>query len=230
MPSELTRFQWLLSSPISRSLISRLADQMAQHPFTLAANWGFSIEERRATTLEGRFIEKTEYQERVTDPFGEIAYVSRVRYETVNFTLRTSSPELEVRNSPASLKSFVSQLTALLDFELSLRKPELSLQSLVGHLPPKLDNFKLIGATVSGLDYKEGVIGTLHLAGAKDIRKVLTEAVQKKQCRITKIKFVTSPRPQRETICELSSGGRLSILGSYDESLPGAIRSLLAPD
>lgn len=166
----MNRVRWLDAQwPLS---IRSLGKKLIEMPYTEERMDGFAIERIRDSYIEGSYIEKYNYQEVISTPFGNEEVIDRVGYRTTDFTLFNSSPHIELRNYQRSLKEFISRLLEACNFNLVVSPPSVNLTSWVSALEAAIDQDIVVDSLqVSGVDIDQGVTGKILLRGVKDVRE-----------------------------------------------------------
>jgi hypothetical protein len=166
----MNRVRWLDAqwpSPI-RTVGKKLLDM----PFTEERMDGFAIERIRDDYIEGRYIEKYNYQEVISTPFGGEEVLDRIGYRTTEFTLFDSPPHIELRNYQRSIKELISRLLEACSFNLVVTPPTINLIEWVSALQDAVDQEVTVDSLqVSNVEIDEGVAGKILLKGAKDVRE-----------------------------------------------------------
>lgn len=133
---------------------------------------GFAIERIRDDFIEGRYIEKYNYQEVISTPFGSEEVRDRIGYRTTEFTLFDSPPHIELRNYQRSLKELISRLLEACNFNLVVTPPTVNLIEWVLAMQDAVDQEITVDSLqVSGVEIDEGVTGKILLKGVKDVRE-----------------------------------------------------------
>ena len=141
-------------------------------PFTDERMDGFAIERIRDEFIEGRYIEKYNYQEVISTPFGSEEVLDRIGYRTTEFTFFDSPPHIELRNYQRSLKELISRLLEACSFNLVVTPPTVNLIEWVSALQVAVDQEITVDSLqVSGVEIDEGVTGKILLKGVRDVRE-----------------------------------------------------------
>ena len=176
-------------------------------PFTEESMDGFVIERIRDDFIEGRYIEKYNYQEVISTPFGSEEVLDRIGYRTTEFTLFNSPPHIELRNYQRSLKELISRLLEACSFNLVVAPPTVNLIEWVSALQDNLDQEVTVNSLqVSDVEIGEGVTGKILLKGVKDVREAtdLLLSGRKHVLEKVQVKFAD----QHKTVAiQLSSSG-----------------------
>jgi hypothetical protein len=141
-------------------------------PFSEEKMDGFVIERIRDSFIEGRYIEKYNYQEVISTPFGDDEVLDRTGYRTTEFTLFDSSPHIELRNYQRSTKELISRLLEACSFNLVVTPPTVNLSEWISALQDALEQKITIDSLqVSAVEIDEGITGKILLKGLKDVRE-----------------------------------------------------------
>lgn len=224
----MNRVRWLSATwPISMRV---LGSRMKDHPFTPDSFDGFVIERIRDNSIEARFIEKIAYNEVTTDPFGKEETFERISYRSVNFSLFSEFPHIELKNSQRSTKEFVSKLLELCNFSLSVSPVSVNLFDWAEELQQRLEQPVYIDSLqLSGLILEDGVSAKVLLKGNKDVREAVTRLAPNSSFKLDKLQVKV--RTNQKTIpIHLNSTGTATIpLDFFEELLPLVRASLPLP-
>src|SRR5438874_5095259 len=110
---------------------------LLKRPFRTDSLTGFKIESVSTTAVEGTYIEKTEFTETLTDPFGRVTEIPRVRYDSFNFRLFKTFPEIELIDPVRSVKGFFSEISRAFGFDIVLSKPKADVRKWLERIEQK---------------------------------------------------------------------------------------------
>lgn len=166
----MNRVRWLSAEwPLS---IRTVGKRLLEMPFSEEKMHGFLIERIRDDHVEGRYVEKYSYEEVISNPFGCEDVVDRVGYRTTEFTLYSTSPQIELRNCQRSVKGFVSRLLEACSFNLVVKPPTVDLNEWISGLQAAMEQEVVIDSLqVSGVEIDEGVTGKILFKGVRDVRR-----------------------------------------------------------
>lgn len=100
--------------------IDSLSKEMSSNRFTPESEHGFILDIVREDFIQGRYVEKLVSSETIADPYGIEYTQSRTIYQTCNFVVSTTPPELEILNSPKNTQSFLSALSKASFFSIAV--------------------------------------------------------------------------------------------------------------
>lgn len=100
--------------------IDSLAKEMSSNRFTPESGHGFILDIVREDFIKGRYVEKLVSTETIADPYGNEYTQSITFYQTCNFFISTTPPELEILNSPKNTQSFLSALSEASFFNIAV--------------------------------------------------------------------------------------------------------------
>ena len=166
----MNRVRWLNAQwPSSIRAVGKMLIEM---PFTDERMDGFAIERIRDDFIEGRYIEKYNYQEVISTPFGSEEVFDRIGYRTTEFTLFDSAPHIELRSYQRSIKELISRLLEACSFNLVVTPPTVNLIEWVSALQVAVDqDITVDSLQVSGVEIDDGVTGKILLKGVRDVRE-----------------------------------------------------------
>lgn len=205
----MNRVRWLNAQwPASIRMVGK---KLIEMPFTEEGMDGFVIERIRDDFIEGRYIEKYNYQEVISTPFGSEEVLDRTGYRTTEFTLFDSSPHIELRNYQRSIKEFLSRLLEACNFKLVVTSPTVNLIEWVLALQDAVDQQITVDSLqVSSVEIDEGVTGKILLKGAKDVREAsdILLAGRKHVLEKVQVKFTDI---EKIVVVQLSSKGTANV-------------------
>jgi hypothetical protein len=168
------RVKWLRAE--SRLSIRELAKRLGNTPFGEDAESGFLLDRARDNFLEARFIEKSEYVETFTDPFGNSQSIERIVYKQVEFSLTKNVPQLELHTPPRGLSGFQNALLKASDFSMSLETCHVDLLRWTRAIEKALGaRGTLRGAVASDIELADGATARIGISAPKDARNALAE-------------------------------------------------------
>lgn len=198
--------------------IQTIAVRLKNNKFTNQNANGFIVDRIREKSIEGRYIEKFTFQERIIDPFGDEISLDRVSYQIVDFILFEDFPNVEISNSPRSTNSYTSRLLEICDFDLVITNIEIDLIKW-------LDNIKVITSEkiivdsiqISDLEIDFGIKAKILVKGDKDVMAALNTLTIGKRYKIEKIQL-RLPFHDKVIAINLSNDASVKIpdIASYD--------------
>lgn len=220
------RVKWLRAE--SRLSIRELAKRLGTIPFVEGVENGFLLDRARDNFLEARFIERSEYVETFTDPFGNSQSIERVVYKQVEFSLSKNMPQLELRSSPRGLSGFQNALLKASDFSMSIENCKVDLLKWTRAIERALGaRGTLRGAVASDIELADGAIARIGISAPKDARNALAEILtgRKHNLSTLNVELTLNGLPQKLVLtsdCTVRCSDRIS-----DDELSG-IRAALS--
>lgn len=218
------RTRWLTAE--LKISLRALAARMRTQAFTDESHDGFLLDRSREDRIEGRFIEKLTFQERVPDPFGQELVFDRVVYRQVQFMIYREFPQLELRDAPRGTLSFMSKLLELCDFNLT------SAPFTVDVIRWAESIGRIVGAAVlmdmmqlSEISVTPTVTGTMVLKSDRDVRESLRSIIGSRPYTVQKVRL-NWKEPTRGVVIQLSNNGSAKI-DAADVDLLSALRTTI---
>jgi len=210
--------------------IRSLAAKMKAMPFTKESYDGFVIDRVRDKTLEARYIEKYSYQEKIVDPFGGEQAFERTVYRQIEFTLCSEFPQIEIIDSPRSVRPLINKLAAMSGFSMAISPVSadvLKWASLIG----KNTGVKVVvdSLQLAGLELEEGVIAKALIKGDKDVRDAVRLITKNKPYALEKIHLKMSLGNKLVPIF-IAHNGTAKYPEDYDTELLPVLRKSLPVD
>jgi len=183
-----TRYRWLKADWPTTA--RTLAKRMHQQEFADGRASGFILDRVRDDSLEARFIERYEYTETVSDPYGKELTFDRLEFRQTAFRASPCWPGLELMNSPRSTQSLVSGLLQACNFELSISPLSVDVLTWADDLQEALRADAVIDSLqVAALVLADGVRAKVLLKGERDVRAACKELVQGRKHLIEKLQL-----------------------------------------
>lgn len=149
---------------------------------------GFVIERIRDDFIEAQYIEKLNYKETVTDPFGKEESFDRITYRRIDFTFFSEFPNIELRDAHRSTREFVSKVLELCNFSVAVEPVTVDLLQWVEDLQEQIGKKVTVDSLqVSGLEFEPEISAKILLKGGKDVRQALKHLSAKRKFTLEKI-------------------------------------------
>lgn len=173
----MTRYRWLKAEwPMTTRA---LAKRMRQQEFSEGRASGFILDRVRDDALEARFVERYEYTETVSDPYGKQLTYDRLEFRQTAFRATPAWPGIELLDAPRSTQSLVSSLLEACNFELSISPIDVDVMEWASELQHALGADALIDSIqIAALVVADGVKGKVLLKGDKDVRTAYNDLVR----------------------------------------------------
>ncbi|MVV48877.1 hypothetical protein EJA72_11565 [Pseudomonas sp. PB120] len=206
------RYKWLnVEWPLS---IAQLAARMKSMEFNSTQQHGFVIDKVRDDTLEARYIEKVNYTDTITDPFGNETSFDRMEYRQSAFRLTKAPPTLEFINSPRSLQAVLSRFSEITDFTVSIEELQVDVLVWAENLLKAVRGAgSLDSMQISRLELGNKVFAKVLVSGEEDIKDACDQLIGDRKYTLEKIRVRLHP-PLKGTIV-LSNGGSATL--SFEE-------------
>ncbi|AXL78686.1 TPA: hypothetical protein ACGJ7L_004465 [Pseudomonas aeruginosa] len=199
------RFRWFkVEWPSS---IRTLAKRIAKRPFNEESGHGFFVDRVRDDFLEARYVEKIEYTDIVTDPFGNELKFDRVEFRHTIFRASSFAPGLELIDPPRSVQALMNRLSEAVDFEVAITPVSLDVLKWAtlfqesGSVSAEIDSLQ-IGA----LEIEKGIVAKVLVKGDRDVRAACDVLTHDRKFSIEKVQLRLS-NPYRKTTVVLSGTG-----------------------
>lgn len=180
------RVRWLKAQwPVT---IRTLAAKMKTQLFTPDSFDGFVIERVRDDFIEAHYIEKLNYKETVTDPFGNEESFDRITYRRIDFTFFSEFPHIELRDAHRSTREFLSKVLELCNFSVAVEPITVDLLLWVETLQKQLGKKVIVDSLqVAGLELEPEISAKILLKGGKDVRDALKQLSGRRKSTLEKI-------------------------------------------
>lgn len=207
----MTRYRWLRTE--WPTTIPNLVKRVQLHEFSESNPNGFILDRVRDRSLEARFIERHEFTETISDPYGKEMMFDRVEFRQTAFRATEGWPGLELVDAPRSTQSLVSKLLEASNFELAVSPIEVNVLNWADELQRMLGTEAVIDSLqVAALSVADGIKAKVMLRGEKDVRAAYKEVVQGKKHVLEKLQLRVAIGGRRATVV-LSNGAGAKVDG-----------------
>jgi hypothetical protein len=184
----MTRYRWLQAEwPMATRTLAR---RMRQQEFTEGRASGFILDRVRDDSLEARFVERYEYTETVSDPYGKELTFDRLEFRQTAFRANQGWPGLELLDAPRATQSLVSSLLETCNFELSISPIDVNVLAWADEFQRMLGADAVIDSLqVAALMVADGVKAKVLLKGERDVRVACKELVQGRKHLLEKLQL-----------------------------------------
>lgn len=182
------RYRWLKARwPISMRV---LAKRLRVKQFDGIQVEGFVLDRVRDDFIDARFVEKIEYDETVTDPFGVEASFHRVEYRKCEFKAMQEGPGLEIVDAPRSVQTMVSRLAEATDFALAISPLSVDVLAWAAAIQSRLNVVGDVDSLqVGSLELSQGVQAKVIVKGYGDVLASTQLVVHEKPHVIEKVQI-----------------------------------------
>lgn len=182
------RFRWLRADwPISMRTLSK---RLKARPFDSAVTHGFVIDRVREEFLEGRYVERIEYTETITDPFGIELSFDRIEFRQSSFRATPDGPGLELRNPPRSVQSLLNRLSEAADFDVAITPHTIDVLAwstrfhTLSGLKSVVDSLQL-----NSVALEPGIQAKIVIKGDRDVRAACAALTNQRKHTLEKIRL-----------------------------------------
>lgn len=202
----MTRYRWLRAEwPMT---IPTLAKRVRQLEFSAGGVSGFILDRVRDDLLEARFVERYEYTETVSDPYGKELKFDRLEFRQTAFRATPGWPGLQLVDSPRSTQSLVSGLLEASNFELAISPIDVNVLAWADELQRTLGAEVAINSLqIAALTVSEGIIAKFMLKGEKDVRAACKEIVRGRKHVVEKLQMRVIVGGTRATVLLTNAAG-----------------------
>lgn len=182
------RYRWLKARwPISMRV---LAKRLRAKAFDGVQVEGFVLDRVRDDFIDARFVEKVEYDDTVTDPFGVESSFHRVEYRKCEFKAMMDGPGLEIVDAPRTVQTMVSRLAEATDFALAISPLSVDVLAWATAVQRRLNVAGVVDSLQVGeVELSEGVQAKAVVRGGGDVLAATQALVHGKQHVIEKVQI-----------------------------------------
>jgi hypothetical protein len=184
----MSRFRWYGANwPYSmRVMAKRLNSQV----FDENSVEGFVIDRVRDCFVEARYIERIEFTDTITDPFGNELVYPRIDFRTCEFRISQDGPGLELIDSPRSTQGMLSRLAEAADFSLAVTPLKIDVLAWANLLQTVTDiDMSVDSLQIGSIELEPEIVAKVIIKGSRDVRDAATVLTNGKQHNIEKIQL-----------------------------------------
>lgn len=217
------RYRWLKAHwPISMKTLGR---RLKAWEFQGDATHGFVIDRLRDDLLEARYVERVEYTETITDPFGKELSFERVEFRQSHFRATAYGAGLEIRDPPRTVQPLMNRLSEATDFEVTISPYTVDVLAWAARflnasgLSCHVDSLQM-----SDLQLEEGVVAKVVLKGDRDVRLASTKLALNRRYHLERIQLRLD-LPKAGTIALSNAGAATLSVDHADEDILEHLRT-----
>jgi hypothetical protein len=218
------RYRWLSAKwPIPMRTLGR---RLKSRPFGPDSTHGFVVDRIRDDMLEARYVERIDYTETITDPFGQELTFERVEFRQSHFRATTYGPGLEVRDPPRTLQPLMNRLSEATDFEVAITPHSVDVLKWAAKLQLSTGLTLVVDSLqMNSLQLDEGITAKVVFKGDRDVRQACIALAANRKFLLERVQI----RFERHggTIVLSSSAGAVLNLDDPDDVLLGQLRGEL---
>lgn len=187
---------------------------------------GFVLDRVRDDFIDARFVEKVEYDDTVTDPFGVESSFHRIEYRKCEFKAMLDGPGLELVDAPRGVQTMVSRLAEATDFALAISPLSVDVLAWATAVQRRLNVVGVVDSLqVGAVELSQGVQAKAVIKGAVDVLAATQALVHGKKHVIEKV-HIRFSGPKRMTVL-LTNGGVARFDQEPSDELVAAVRASL---
>ncbi|WP_196857152.1 hypothetical protein [Janthinobacterium sp. CAN_S1] len=224
----MSRFRWYGADwPHSMRV---MAKRLMSQAFDENSVDGFVIDRVRDGFVEARYIERVEFTDTITDPFGNELLYPRIDFRTCEFRISQDGPGLELIDSPRSTQGMLSRLAEAADFSLAVTPLKVDVLAWANLLQSVADIDMLVDSLqIGSMELERDIIAKIIIKGSRDVRDAATVLTNGKRHNLEKIQLRLLGK-WKGTILLTNVGGAKIDVDSRDETtvlLRDALHKLL---
>lgn len=217
------RYRWLRAQwPISMKTLGR---RLKAKEFQGEATHGFVIDRLRDDLLEARYVERVEYTETITDPFGKELSFDRVEFRQSHFRATAYGAGLEIRDPPRSVQPLMNRLSEATDFAVTISPYSVDVLAWAAKFQSSSGfSCHVESLQMSDLQLEEGVVAKVVIKGDRDVRQACTKLAAHRRYLLERIQLRLDV-PKGGTIVLSNTGAATLSVDSSDEDILEHLRT-----
>ena len=217
------RARWYCIAPGVPAL-RRIAEAMQAEQYGRRRSSGFRLDEVRRDHIDGRFIERVEWDDTVEDPVGGQLVVHRIELRQARFRLSTAEPELEVLDAPRSLGNLGDALSRCFGETVRLQDVNVLPDTWLRELEERIGKVTVTALSTCSFSASARTSVTMAFSGTDDVRKHIARFTNGSEVGVARL-VGTLASPHRGRV-DLIAGARAA-LHDVDGAAIHAVRESL---
>ena len=223
----MSRLRWFDIIDCSSADFTQLRGRILAAQIKPGDTSGFSISTSTQKQVEGKYVKKYEYTQKILDPFGKTYEIPIFGYDEVNFRLFSAGPSLELIRCPAnSVNLLINQIYELLPAKRAISEASVLPLVWLEFLAPHLDGFEVTMASLRDVSITNSISAKVTLTGAEDVREAIRKLLGNRKYAVEKLRLNARYSGQDIKI-ELHSEGNATYLPVIDNA-PEILRESLS--
>lgn len=194
--------------PYDTNLHKKIEDEIVANQYAVNGSSGFQIAYRRFSNVYASYIEKREFAEIITDPFGNTTEFQRIEYQQIQFQLRQQPPHIIIFNPQRYYRKLLNIIAQFSSFTIAIEEKVINVIDWVSEVLKNDNDGKINKVEVEKIAYDSKTIGALSLSSDDDLRPKLETILESRPHFLKKV-TVTFDKIGRSNL-ELYSNGRIT--------------------
>lgn len=222
----MTRYRWLEAD--WPAAIKGLSKKVRQNSFRTEGHSGFLLDRVRDDFLEARYIERFEFQETVSDPFGKEVTLDRLEYRQTAFRATATWPGLELIDPSRSVQQLLNELIEASDFSVSLAPLSVDVLKWAEGIQQTFGGLLTISSIqLGGLKLEDSTTAKVVLKGEKDVREACRKLTGNRPHVLEKLQFRITVGSTSATVLLANNATAKIEGGDVEAELLAAIRKAM---
>ena len=171
------RFRWLQLAPFARRQVATVAAAMTARAYSRESQNGVLLTTVRSELVEGTYVERVQFVEKLRDPLGGEVSLKRVEFRQTDFRLSVGFPQLELRNPSRSVKPLLNHIASALDFKVAISGIQIGPLDWVAAIESQGVSVQITALRSNRFPLTASILAAIQLNGAQDVRTHLRTLV-----------------------------------------------------
>lgn len=184
----MSRYRWFhVEWPVS---IRTISSRIKARAFDDNSAHGFVVDRVRDDYLDARYVERIEYTETITDPFGKELSFPRVEFRQCIFRASAQYPGLELIDAPRSAQGLLNRLSEVTDFEAAINGLNINVIAWADALKNSLGISPLVDSVqIGSLEIESGISAKAVIKGNRDVREACSALMGNRKYTMEKVQL-----------------------------------------
>lgn len=223
-----TKLSFYTAGEMQPNRMTGIIAGMANEKYADGSSSGFIITEQSQIQIAGRYVQKVEATEKVTDPLGNVLEFPVVHFLQQKFELSARPPYLLLFNSSSVAKALIGRLAEFSDFTISIEPMEFAPEKVFRAFSQAFEQIRVYAATIDELSLSADTIVRLHFESSGKLEQEARQFLKSRRFTFASIKMLFQFSGQNRR-CEIKSSGAVCLYGDEDPALLRIIRDILHP-
>lgn len=218
----MSRYRWFqVEWPVS---IRTISGRIKARAFDENSTHGFVVDRVRDDYLDARYVERIEYTDTITDPFGKELSYPRVEFRQCIFRASLQSPGLELIDAPRSAQGLLNRLSEVTDFEVAINGLNVDVLAWADAFQKALGISPLVDSLqIGALEIEPGITAKAVIKGDRDVREACSVLTNDRKYAMEKVQLRLLS-PSRGTVVLTNTGSAKIDADDPTDALRNALR------
>ena len=221
------RFRWFSVNLESRQL-QLVGRQMLANEFVAGSTDGFKLTQIGSDSIKGRYIQRSDWVEKLSDHCGSFLEIPRVAFKDVWFVLSTHRLNaLELVGNQSVGQGLVNYLLSSLGFGLAVREISIDPLCWANAVASSVRGFEIVKITTQPFELSPFTSASVTLSGRRDIQKQLERIRLRRDEDVVELVVARWQQHRGSVSCAFRKNGSAQVDGGEQSGVGEVLRCAL---